>query len=335
MKTKSIIKNSKLPKFITTHDIFTKIDKVEKVFPLIGLTNRSVSISTLDYGNHKVAGEIKNRLMDLFNNKGYYLDEWDNDKLRVKVYAAIRESKLNDFLIKGRLTTLPSQLRKLGIKNINDTYYAARYASKQRQKSAKCWDGDVLKLCGEKPGLKIVFSSDKSKGLWDIATMSERGISSCQSWDGSYRRNLVGSIIDPFLGIIYLTDGTPCSNKGEKMIKRALVRYVLNRKTQRPALLLEHVYSKEGTCHNSELEGNSEAKAIFTCFLKKFANKGIDVVTTARNHTIPNSTPVKTLEVCKKYLNDAVGNGDCKSYRDSGIAYAKSSSVGLRGIKSF
>ena len=31
---------------------------------------------------------------------------------------------------------------------------------------------------------KIVFSSNGKEGLWDIATMSARGITSCQGWNG-------------------------------------------------------------------------------------------------------------------------------------------------------
>ena len=69
----------------------------------------------------------------------------------------------------------------------------------------------------------LVFSTDH----WDIATMSMRGIKSCQSWTGSYRERLTGSIIDPCCAILYLTDGSK-TKYGEKMLARHIVRLVEN-----------------------------------------------------------------------------------------------------------
>ena len=40
----------------------------------------------------------------------------------------------------------------------------------------------------------MLFSSEGEAGAWDIATMSMRGIRSCQRWDGEYPRCLIGSI---------------------------------------------------------------------------------------------------------------------------------------------
>src|SRR5690606_23711397 len=41
---------------------------------------------------------------------------------------------------------------------------------------------------------KLVFSSDGERGAWDIATMSMRGINSCQGWGKPQSHGLIGSI---------------------------------------------------------------------------------------------------------------------------------------------
>lgn len=99
------------------------------------------------------------------------------------------------------------------------------------------------------PGNKvnIVFSSTGMDGAWDLATMSERGIGSCQSWNQNNKTHLVGSIIDPFTAIMYLTLGSS-NEKGLKMTRRCIVRYVLG-STGRPSLIVERMYPT----HNKEI----------------------------------------------------------------------------------
>jgi len=94
--------------------------------------------------------------------------------------------------------------------------------------------------------LEIVFRSEK-EGAWDICTMSERGITSCQSWDLKYSRfnnHLVGSILSKYVGIIYLTAGSDYQGKGEKMHARSIVNFVLinKGKEKEPAILLSSMY---------------------------------------------------------------------------------------------
>jgi hypothetical protein len=73
--------------------------------------------------------------------------------------------------------------------------------------------------------MDIVFSSDGFKGLWDLATMSMRGVSTCRHWKNhDHNKCLPGQITDPNLGIIYMTDGT-MTEYGESINKRALVSY--------------------------------------------------------------------------------------------------------------
>lgn len=88
----------------------------------------------------------------------------------------------------------------------------------------------------------IIFSSDKEAGAWDLLTMSMRGIRSCQRWDGEYRYCVIGSILSKFIGIVYITSGVNVEGYGSKMLKRCLVRYVIDANTSKPAILLDKMY---------------------------------------------------------------------------------------------
>jgi hypothetical protein len=94
----------------------------------------------------------------------------------------------------------------------------------------------------------IIFSAEGSEGAWDIATMSMRGIKSCQRWDGEYPRCLIGSILSKFVGLIYLTSGVQAepnagySNLGTKMMRRCVVRYAVDADEDKPCLLIDKMY---------------------------------------------------------------------------------------------
>lgn len=89
----------------------------------------------------------------------------------------------------------------------------------------------------------IVFSGTGNQGGWDIATMSMRGINSCQNWgDAKFRSCLIGSILSKYVGIIYLTSGSEFENLGTKMIKRCIVRFGVNTNTKKPVIILDKMY---------------------------------------------------------------------------------------------
>ena len=99
----------------------------------------------------------------------------------------------------------------------------------------------------------VVFSAGGDEGAWDICTMSMRGIRSCQSWEAPYEdlspynRSLVGSVLSKYVGIIYLTSGNETGHDYEKygtrMIKRCLVRFVINTKKDNEKLIvLDQMY---------------------------------------------------------------------------------------------
>lgn len=100
---------------------------------------------------------------------------------------------------------------------------------------------------------QVVFSSDGPEGAWELLTMSMRGIKSCQRWDGDYPRCLIGSVLSKFVGIIYITSGAESeftvnmngreiTGSGLKMMRRALVRYVIDADAGTPCLIIDRMY---------------------------------------------------------------------------------------------
>jgi hypothetical protein len=154
---------------------------------------------------------------------------------------------------------------------------------------------------------KIVFSSDGDKGLWDIATMSMRGIESCQSWNEYYCNGLIGSMVDPYAGIIYVSGNRMRS--GSKMEHRCVVRLVVNMRTKKPAILLERTYHCEDWYWRRSTCTEDAPRKLFAKFIEK--KLGLPVIINHSAYRIPLSKPVAKLK--KNFL----------SYRDSHIAYGK------------
>ena len=166
----------------------------------------------------------------------------------------------------------------------------------------------------------IVFSSTGAKCAWDIATMSMRGIKSCQRWENDKSKALIGSIVDPNCAIIYLTDGSD-DDYGERMLKRAVVRLVLNKNNERE-ILIERIYSAKVMQGYIQKKSNDEEykDKVFDIF-QKFINrktKGAYPIVFANNieniiekYSIPN---FETLNLLQE---------EEKSYRDSKILYNK------------
>lgn len=93
---------------------------------------------------------------------------------------------------------------------------------------------------------KLVFSSYGDNGVWDIATMSMRGISSCQSWGTSNSKGLIGSIASKYVAVMYLASGDQeVPGYGSKMLNRSVVRLVINDRTKKPALIIDRMYPSE------------------------------------------------------------------------------------------
>lgn len=164
---------------------------------------------------------------------------------------------------------------------------------------------------------KICFSSDGDKGYWDIATMSMRGIKSCMRWNNINSIALVGSLADPYAGIIYIRSNQN-TKYGKKMLARAVVRFVVNKTSFRTDLLIEDIYYSSNKLDRYENEINN----LFVKFLKEktsleVINTNVSVSRAYDTHFIPTTKQYDL--ILKSYKeNDA---RDYLSYRDCRIRY--------------
>jgi len=316
MNTSSIRNSRRLPKFITTHKVFSNFDKIEKVFPKIGLENCSANVTQYMTA---VAKQFKASLIKEFYSGPYIYNSGRRNRIRLLV----EQCGPGDFISHNKWV-VPRRLRTDRVAAVTTTFSQAlvetrfRPGCRPQQGSGRKCEAPVISKSS-----RIIFSSSGPQGVWDMSTMSMRGISSCQSWTGCYKRNLVGSIVDPCAGIIYLTNGFQFP-KGSRMSCRAVVRYVTHRQTHRPALFLERIYPCEGPLFEKC------AQALFIQFLKDKTKNKLQIITSnARGYSIPNSPIVRNLSSCGIFDDS---KGYCLSYRDSGISYSKSNSLYLKKI---
>lgn len=167
-----------------------------------------------------------------------------------------------------------------------------------------------LDNCEEKlpNGLTICFSSYGNKGFWDIATMSMRGIKSCQRWSHRLSKNLIGTMIDPCAGIVYITDNRATS-KGKRMLARAVVRFVFDYIGNKYKLMLEPIYYNRTKNLNQQLTANATAR--IEAFLERKTESKFQITCGDREGylTIPLTNAVNKLPQ------------PLRSYRDSHIEY--------------
>lgn len=166
--------------------------------------------------------------------------------------------------------------------------------------------------------LYIGFSSSGTLGLWDIATMSMRGVCSCMHWDNTHSKHLIGSITDPFLGIVYISDNAKTTH-GISFRRRALVRFVYDNKSKQFKLLIERTYIDSGN-KDPEIYANKDPnneKAILEIFrtflVSKVGNKY--PVTTHKEMSyhewIPKSTNLNQMTHGQTSMSDCgLGYGD-------------------------
>lgn len=123
------------------------------------------------------------------------------------------------------------------------------------------------------------FTSDGITGLWDLATMSMRGIFSCMHWKNPHHIHLMGSIVDPMLAMIYLSDGTK-TEFGSSIVKRCLVRYIFGNGVSKPnqsSIQIERVYTtstnRDPLRYDNKDPFHRDVSAIFENYLKEKINK--------------------------------------------------------------
>lgn len=307
----NILSKRGYPSFIKKHQVFEKLPRVDKIFPLIGLPNfrEPVEITNTDEAKqyattlgNKIAAELTARARDLQNqlNARLFITDQKRGMLCSKIQniinlcTAVAFSMQNygyDYIqtVDGRLALkLRSDIYGNEIPFKKDNLVFVNPAFKQGENilgifaKLKEWaaefsvnfnrveqfqefkDFSRTNVGGRQ--YHAVFSSTGEDGLWDIATISMRGISSCQSWNSTQSKGLVGSISSKYVAVMYLESDQEIPGYGRKMLNRCVVRFCVNNKTKRPMLIIDKMYP-------------SDNKSVIDTFKRLLAKKsGLEVV---------------------------------------------------------
>lgn len=297
VKVQDFLNNEKLPKFIVDHPVLKSIDKIDKAFPKLGLVNckQLVSIDNSELAKQS-AYNLLASLYTIFSSQRMFLDNKARDPMVFPQKLPKIKSWYNTIvgverqINRGYDTLIHSSNGKITLKLSDDintdfkkheslfrVYNKIYEGIKSLRIGAKISKLDTIPTFKEfssdnVPSKKmyIVFSSDGLDGLWDIATMSMRGIKSCQSWTSrsKYKTNIIGSIVDPFTGVIYLTTGKDVNHLGSKMINRCVVRLVVDKTTRKPSIVVDRMYPV----------WNNNVANLFDDFIRRKTDNKLDVI---------------------------------------------------------
>lgn len=336
MNNKQIFAEKKFPSFIANHKVFKSYKEIKKIFPEIGLPNceKETNISNDNDAKNSalfLVQEIVNAMyrretaLQRYKGKKAFGKRRENKHkhiIHLLCYVRYSINNCGGTYIQsnnGRITlNLPTDINDLNGKvvfrkgeglfrvynKLNDILREGHFLAMQKLENLYYFkDFSAKNVPNTK--YKVVFSSDGSEGLWDIATMSMRGIASCQTWDnGAHYTKIVGSMADPFTGIIYLTSGTKHSNYGTKMMRRCVVRFVVNETKKAPTIVLEKMYPSY----------DKQALDAFTSLIKERTDNKFNVSYIPDSYQngkfyVPMSKIVRSLPV------------NNQPYRDSGMLY--------------
>lgn len=249
---KDILNNKSFPNWIVSNPIFNEIKSFKKIFSYKGLKDCSEPLDTylserylnqfiddLKYTWSRTTPSLSLDPLVVATSKFFlnlsksYLDIKKDKKISIYLSEDLTDTNGNVIFKKG--SSFFSFLEK--IVPVLDTLVEGRAGNIFNFESFKNFSRMNMPL----GSTEVVFSTDP----WDIATMSMRGIQTCQSWDGEHRRCLVGSILDPFVGIIFIATKNSSTKYGSKMLYRSVVRFVLEKRedgSNVPAFFLDDVY---------------------------------------------------------------------------------------------
>lgn len=274
-----ILEERNAPEWITEQKYIKKIKTVEKVFNQIGLS------SFRDAVHIKTKNEEKIKMLtNILDQAAYELMSMRDSTLKLKLDNPTPEQiefgdKIYDFsrAAGDLLSQFPFMRSNPEVNNLklvkdisNDTFKIKKgkslaYAFNELEKFYKTAiknSGCLNYVVDTRPYDKmnavqtfnntnikdkdyyVVFNSG-DEGIWDVCTMSQRGIGSCQSWDsdleGDFKKSLIGSILSKHVGLIYLTSGSD-TPYGEKMMSRCVIRLLVQISTRKPVLMLDQMY---------------------------------------------------------------------------------------------
>ncbi len=291
MQLKDIGNGTKpFPYFLLVHPLFKGTDLLDKVFPKIGLANcqekLDIKLETLPDQKVLLNSSIEAwKTAFKINNGGVKFKDFNHGDLyeRATLWHLLHlvQNNLSTALVNDRSLYLTKTLydadRKSLIKTGTDL---TKYTQKLFKRGMKYAKGEIIDptvILQDLKTAKIHFSSDEMQGAWDIATMSMRGIKSCVRWEGPQQNTLIGSILDPGCGIIYLTNEKSRSVNGSKMLFRAIVRFAIYNLTE-PVLILEKNYTPYYKSSGATRAFDKEIRGYFISFLEKKVNKKFRII---------------------------------------------------------
>lgn len=346
--------------WIVSSDAFKKIKEIRKVFPHIGLPNFTETTFTDNFDQIKphainllrvIAANLQQRVVKLekFEQTAKLgkerRRELQNLKKCIDELCVDIAKDATQFIVKlesGKITL-----------NIPKTYsISEKHTYKQGMGIFKIYaditdfliknkclglpaleNNDYFKIFSNinLPGAKLnlVFSSEGIEGAWDIATMSMRGVSSCQTWynGGGNDAKVIGSMIDPFTAIMYLTNDTPCGVYGSKMLRRSIVRYGFyydDKGTKQPFILLDRMYPSYD---------ENTAKLFINTIKKRIPGIHVQVYIADSGRTQAATVANSWLALHRAYipLSDELNLLDLgkRPYSDSAIPYLKDATCAL------
>lgn len=187
--------------------------------------------------------------MDSYNNVWEQMVQTSDNKIAIKLFNEINDTSGKKVFGKNEgLFKVFNKLREMFLN------HKLEFINLEQLPEYKIFHAENI----PNKGFNVCFSAEGPDGAWDIATMSMRGITSCQRWEGEHHLCLIGSIISQFVGIIYITSGSDFEKRGTKMIRRSLVRYAIDADENKPCLIIDRIYPLK-----QEQEADNEALKIF------------------------------------------------------------------------
>lgn len=272
------IRSSKrpFPEWLKTHTVFKEMSKIDKVFPKIGLPNFKEPCEIMNSAEalgdaqrlgQRIVQELNNSQRSLYNKleAGLKSQEKDRNEVCSKIqsvidllgkviysmnfqdYAKIVEGKVSMRLradifhgeSKNPVFRKDEAILRVANK-LNDIVVEQKGTFTKIDQIPEFKDFSRTNVPNKK--YTLAFSSSGEDGAWDIGTISMRGIASCQAWNAPQSRGLIGSIASKFVGVMYLASDQEIPGYGTKMLNRCMVRFCINKKTKRPALIMDTMY---------------------------------------------------------------------------------------------
>lgn len=259
-----IVENERYPEWIRTHSVFKSFNKIDKIFPSIGLDNFTKDIvidNPLEALNcassviSRIYSEATLAIEKLYNhlylnkddenikhiqNICFFINNYilslpqspsiENDKVVIKHHSSV--SDFDKVVIQPGTSVFKSYNKLYG--------FVTKFATICKLENMEEFK-EFSKINLPNKNYKLTFSSTGEDGAWDIATMSERGIKSCMSWNNPQSHGLIGSIVSKFVGIIYISS----ANSENKMLYRSLVRFCIDKNTKKPFVFVDKIYPSE------------------------------------------------------------------------------------------